>query len=60
MVYISGDYFAKSDLDIEAKNLVGLLKLDDPELADKRKRYIARKREEIKAFDQDALTFSLF
>lgn len=57
VVYIDGDYFAKSDLDIEAKNLVSLLKLDDAELADKRKRYIARKREEIKVFGQDAFTF---
>ncbi len=57
VVYIDGDYFASSDVDIEAKNIISLLKLDDAELADKRKRYIARKREEIKAFGQDALTF---
>lgn len=57
IIYIDGDYFAKSDLDIEAKNLIRLLKLDDAELASKRKRYIARKHEEIKIFEQDALTF---
>lgn len=57
VIYIDGDYFAKSDLDVEAKNLIRLLKLNDAELASKRKRYIARKREEIKIFEQDALTF---
>ncbi len=57
VIYIDGDYFAKSDLDVEAKNLISLLKLDDAELANKRKRYIARKREEVKVFGQDPLTF---
>ncbi|RYX81646.1 hypothetical protein EON73_04705 [bacterium] len=57
VVYLDGDYFAKSDLDVEAKNLIDLLKLDDAELANKRKRYIARKRKEMKAYGQDALTF---
>ena len=57
VVYVAGDYFAKLDSDVEAKNLVSLLKLDDLELADKRKKYIARKREEIKVFGQDAFTF---
>ncbi|WP_419800722.1 hypothetical protein [Mucilaginibacter sp.] len=57
VIYIDGDYFANSDLDVEAKNLIKLLKLDDVELANKRKRYISRKREEAKIFGQDALTF---
>lgn len=39
------------------KNVVKLLKLDDPVLADERKRYIKRKREEIKIFGQDETTF---
>lgn len=48
IVYLDGDYIASSDADVEAKNLIGLLQLDDAGLADKRKRYIARKRNEIK------------
>jgi len=57
VVYIDGDYIAKSDTDIEAKNLVRLLKLDDPGLADKRKRYIERKRNDMEKYEQDPLTF---
>lgn len=57
VVYETGDYFAKSDTDIEARNLVRLLQLDDPELADKRKKYIARKRKEIEDLSLDANTF---
>lgn len=57
VVYVDGDYFAKSDLDVEAKNLVSLLQLDDAGLADKRKRYIARKRKEIESSRLDAFTF---
>lgn len=57
IIYVGGDYFNKFDSDIAAKNLVSLLKLDDIELAKNRKKYIARKREEIKASGQDAVTF---
>lgn len=57
IIYIDGDYFSKSESDIEVKNLVRLLKLDDLDLAKKRKKYIKRKREEIEVFGQDALTF---
>ena len=57
IIYLNGDYIASSDVDVEAKNLIGLLKLDDAGLADKRKRYIKRKREEMQAFGQDATTF---
>src|SRR5215210_5328298 len=57
IIYIEGDYFAKSDSDIEAKNLISLLKLDDAGLADKRKRYIKRKREDMIAYEQDPITF---
>ena len=57
IVYDNGDYFANSNEDIEAKNLLELLKLDDAALSDERKRYIARKIEEIKAFGDDARTF---
>jgi hypothetical protein len=57
VVYNNGDYIAKSEFDTEAVNLVKLLQLDDLALADKRKKYIARKREEIAAFQQDYKTF---
>lgn len=57
IVYFAGDYFAKSDLDVEAKNLVSLLQLDDAALANKRKKYIARKRSEIETFNQDPYSF---
>ncbi len=57
IVYINGDYFARSDLDLEAKHLISLLQLDNAELADKRKRYIKRKREDMIAYEQAPLTF---
>lgn len=57
VMYINGDYIAKSELDHEAINLVKLLKLDDPGLADKRKKYIARKIEEMRVFGEDAEAF---
>lgn len=47
IVYIQGDYVVKKIDDIEAKNLSDLLKLDDIHLANNRKKYIARKRDEI-------------
>ena len=57
VIYEDGDYIAKSSEDIEAQNLIKLLKLDDPGLADERKRYMKRKHEEIKIFEQDAATY---
>lgn len=56
VIYKDGDYIAKES-DEEANNLIKLLKLDDPTLAENRKRYIKRKREEMKAFGQDATSF---
>ncbi len=47
IIYIQGDYIVKSEDDNEAKNLSDLLKLDDIHLANNRKKYIARKRDEI-------------
>ena len=57
VVYAAGDYITKSPDDIEAQNLISLLKLDDAGLADERKRYIKRKREEITIFEEDAANF---
>lgn len=50
VIYVDGDYVAKSSEDIKAQNLINLLKLGDAALADERKRYIKRKREEINIF----------
>lgn len=50
IIYFEGDYFVADSQDIEAYNLVQLLKLDNIELAFERKQYIARKRSEIKAY----------
>lgn len=47
IIYLMGDYVVKSEDDVEAKNLSDLLKLDDIHLANNRKKYIARKRDEI-------------
>lgn len=57
IVYKDGDYIAHSNPDQEAQNLVKLLQLDNAVLADNRKKYIKRKREEINAFAQDAESF---
>ncbi len=47
IIYNDGDYFSGYETDIEAMNTVSLLKLDDPGLAEKRKKYITRKKKEI-------------
>jgi len=57
IVYVEGDYFSNSDEDSEAKNTIKLLKLDDPVLADERKRYIKRKKKEIEISGEDAFTY---
>ncbi len=59
IMYLDGDYFATSETDAEATNLIKLLKLDDPALAEKRKKYISRKRKEIEAFQEDSYNFFL-
>jgi hypothetical protein len=57
IVYSNGDYLlAKSD-DIDAKNLIALIKLDDADLASERKKYINRKREEILQYGVSAKEF---
>ena len=50
IVYDNGDYRISDAEDIEAINLIKLIKLDDLMLADERKKYINRKRNEIKKF----------
>jgi HNH endonuclease len=56
IIYSQGDYIANQS-DIEAQNLIALLKLDDPALAKKRKKYIARKRTEILTYGLPAHNF---
>lgn len=57
IVYDGGDYRLANDNDEEAKNLMNLIKLDDQVLADERKKYIKRKKEEIIKYGSDAETF---
>jgi hypothetical protein len=57
VIYLDGDYTVKSGEDIEANHLIRLLQLDDPALAENRKKYIERKRSEMIAYGQDAVTF---
>lgn len=47
ILYDEGDYILADLNDIEADNLMKLLKLDDPDLAQERKRYISNKKEEV-------------
>ena len=57
VIYDGGDYRVNSDADIEAEHLIELLNLDDASLADERKRYIKRKRDEMDKYETDAKTF---
>jgi hypothetical protein len=57
IVYDGGDYRVNLVTDEEAKHLVQLLNLDDAILADERKRYIRRKRNDMMAYGSDAKTF---
>ncbi|NHN26022.1 hypothetical protein FIA58_010080 [Flavobacterium jejuense] len=50
ILYDNGDYRVADSNDIEACNLINLLKLDDIILADERKKYIRRKRDEISKY----------
>ncbi|HOJ90326.1 MAG TPA: HNH endonuclease domain-containing protein [Saprospiraceae bacterium] len=42
IAYFNGNYYAKDENDIESKNLIKLIKLDDFKLANDRKKYIQR------------------
>lgn len=57
ITYVEGDFLPDVESNEHAKHLISLLKLNDAALADERKRYIKRKREEIKIFGQDETTF---
>lgn len=57
IIYFEGDYFVSDQNDMEASNLISLLKLDNIELAFERKQYISRKRSEIKSYGNANLYF---
>jgi hypothetical protein len=57
IIYDNGDYIVADSTDVESSNLVKLIKLDDLILADERKRYIKRKKDEIEKFGQSANDF---
>lgn len=57
ILYDNGDYRVADSEDKEALNLVALIKLDDILLADERKKYIRRKRDEIEKFGQSEKEF---
>jgi hypothetical protein len=57
IIYLNGDYVANSEKDIEAKNLISLLQLDDAHLADKRKKYIKRRKEHIELAKMDIASY---
>ena len=57
IVYDKGDYRISDANDIEAINLIKLIKLDDLMLADERKKYINRKRNEIENLEFPQKTF---
>ncbi|WP_233898242.1 HNH endonuclease domain-containing protein [Tenacibaculum piscium] len=50
ILYEKGHYFLADSNDIEAKNLINLLQLDNLMLADERKNYIKRKKLEIEIY----------
>ena len=51
ILYLDGDYVLADSEDIDAKNLIDLLQLDNAALADKRKRYIERRKEDIQIYN---------
>lgn len=57
VIYDAGDYRPADSNDIQAVNLIRLLKLDDAILANERKKYIQRKRDEIEKFGQSTEDF---
>lgn len=54
IIYFEGEYLAASSDDQEALNLIGLLKLDDPELAIERHCYLENLKENLDLFGKSA------
>ena len=57
ILYDNGDYRVADSEDVEALNLIALIKLNDILLADERKKYTRRKRDEIEKFGQSEEEF---
>lgn len=57
ILYVDGDYILSDSEDIEAKNLIDLLKLDDILLADERKKYIKRRNSLKELYNVDSVDF---
>lgn len=57
IIYKDGNYFPRSESDKEAENLIRLLQLDHPALAEKRKCYIKRVARHMKAYNETATSF---
>ncbi len=57
VIYIDGHYLTKYEDDIEAQNLIDLLQLDEPALADKRKKYIARIKKDTEIYGRGYKTY---
>lgn len=57
IIYDNGDYRVSNSEDKKSTNLVKLIKLDDLILADERKKYIRRKKDEIEKFGQSPSDF---
>lgn len=57
LVYDKGDYLPSAEFDIEAKNLISLLELDNLGLVKKRKQYIERKKKDMQEYKQSPHTF---
>ena len=57
ILYDNGDYRVADSNDVESCNLIKLIKLDDLILADERKRYIRRKKDEIGMYGLSQVDF---
>lgn len=57
ILYDNGNYRVADSDDKEATNLVDLIKLDDIILADERKKYLRRKKDEIEKYGQSPKDF---
>ena len=57
ILYDNGDYRVADSGDIESTSLINLIKLDDLILADERKRYIRRKKDEIGMYGLSQVDF---
>ena len=57
IIYDNGDYRVSNSDDIPSTNLIKFIKLDDLILANERKKYIRRKKDEIEKYGQSEKDF---